>query len=230
MAARSYPFPRWQPHDLPTQAGHLPDPPSPWHWYEHGSRPQPCGLPRADASNAQRMFTASKKHSMHDAYASFAAHSARTASTSIEACRTSEALQRTHAIQPPSSFIGQDNDSEAASSAEAASELELSDEWMSYFAEMELRKEEKRRAARGRRVNGAQSVSSNAVELPQQENEASLVAMRERQGRRAEQDKRYGRHAPEIRALEATLNQEFDQASHEHGNIPLWPSVPLRSG
>ena len=102
-------------------------------------------------------------------------------------------------------------------------ELDLSDEALAYFAQMEMRRS-KKGARRGKARSGA---SSMQFELPQQEDEASRAAMRERmeEGERLRQ--RYGTHATDVRSLEASLNEAFDHVTTAKGPA-LWPSVPLK--
>ena len=64
--------------------------------------------------------------------------------------------------------------------------------------------------------------------LPAREEAMSRVEQRERAERRQLQERRFGPHAPELRALEARLNQAFDRAVRT-SNPPLWPSVALRT-
>ena len=100
--------------------------------------------------------------------------------------------------------------------------LEMSEEWVRSFAQMELRRRERRQRPRER------SGVDRRIELPEQENEASLSVMAERARERQMQEQRYGAHTSEIRSLEADLNERFDSIAHRELPV-LWPSVPLRA-
>ena len=126
-----------------------------------------------------------------------------------------------HAGQSEASIeakLAADSDNETA-----GDKLELSEEMVRAFVDMELRRRSRDRN-RDARVPG--SGTRRAVELPQQEDEASREAIEERVRLRKRQEVLYGSKAPEVRALEAALNQVFDRFSD--GKPPaLWPSVPL---
>mmetsp|Transcript_14527 Transcript_14527/g.29407 ORF Transcript_14527/g.29407 Transcript_14527/m.29407 type:complete len:165 (+) Transcript_14527:107-601(+) len=80
-------------------------------------------------------------------------------------------------------------------------------------------------ANRSDRARTAGPAASNSV-LPQREDEASRAAQQEARQRRQHQELRYGPRAPEVRALEAALNERFDRVSQVHAPV-LWPSVPF---
>ena len=80
-------------------------------------------------------------------------------------------------------------------------------------------------SSRASRRAAAGPAASNSA-LPQREDEASRAAQREARQRRQQQELRYGPRAPEVRALEAALNERFDRVSQAHAPA-LWPSVPF---
>uniref|UniRef100_A0A7S3B2M3 Uncharacterized protein n=1 Tax=Haptolina ericina TaxID=156174 RepID=A0A7S3B2M3_9EUKA len=102
-------------------------------------------------------------------------------------------------------------------------QLVLSDEAIASFAGMELRRKRGTGLPAARRGKPAFAQS-----LPEQEDEASHAVQQERREEKRKQERRYGSHAAEVRALEAMLNETFDRISHLERPV-VWPSVPLRA-
>ena len=103
--------------------------------------------------------------------------------------------------------------------------VECNEALIAMFAEMRLRGQQ--RGAATRRSPSHRAQANPSVALPQQEDEASRSAMSARARDSSRKEVLYGRHAPTVRALEASLNAEFDHIS-QVDRPPLWPSVPLR--
>merc|ERR1740139_126463 len=122
----------------------------------------------------------------------------------------------------PSSWPEEDG---AASSldddgSEVGEELVFNDEFLHGFVASEGGD-----ASRASRARATGPAASNSA-LPQREDEASRAAQREVRQRPQQQELRYGPRAPEVRALEAALNERFDRVSQVHAPV-LWPSVPF---
>ena len=106
--------------------------------------------------------------------------------------------------------------------------MALNDEIVALFAGMEARRERRARREGGRtRPDAAGTPRKADVVLPPQEDEASRMALGEREAARERRAALYGTHVGEVRALEAVVNALFDRAVRDH-NPPLWPTVPLR--
>ena len=101
-------------------------------------------------------------------------------------------------------------------------ELVFNDEFLHGFVALEGGDASSR--AISRRPAAGPAASNSA--LPQREDEASRAAQREARQRRQQQELRYGPRAPQVRALEAALNERFDRVSQAHAPA-LWPSVPF---
>ena len=104
--------------------------------------------------------------------------------------------------------------------SEGGEELVFNDEFLHGFVALEGSD-----ARRASRRPAAGPPASNSA-LPQREDEASRAALREARQRRQQQELRYGPRAPEVRALEAALNERFDRVSQAHAPAQ-WPSVPF---
>ena len=107
--------------------------------------------------------------------------------------------------------------------------VECNEDVIAGFVQMELRKAARGGGSRRRRLPAGipRPAPDRAVALPQQEDEASRSALVERAQKRELEKRLYGRHAPEVRALEASLNAAFDRIAQADAPA-LWPSAPLR--
>ena len=127
---------------------------------------------------------------------------------------------------PPFSWDAQP---EVGPAEEVADEdVECNEDVIASFVRMEMRMASRGAGRRRRLPPGiARPPPDRTVALPQQEDEASRSALAERAQRRQLEERLYGPHAPEVRALEASLNAAFDRISQAEAPA-LWPSAPLR--
>lgn len=113
--------------------------------------------------------------------------------------------------------------------AAADDKVELDEGLVNLFASAQLQRGSKRATRmRAAAATATHRKASGDMVLPAQEEAAARAAEHERQQAQERHARLYGSHAPELRALEATVNLSFDRAVRTR-RPPLWPSVPLRS-
>ena len=112
----------------------------------------------------------------------------------------------------------------AVAAADDGFEFALDGDALASFAAMERRRAQ--RPGGGGGGGGSARPRDPTFVLPEQEDEASRAALAAARARPRRQEALYGARAPEVRALEAALNEAFDRitaSGAEH-----WPAIPLR--
>ena len=113
----------------------------------------------------------------------------------------------------------------AAAAADDGFEFALDGDALASFAAMERRRAKRRGGGGG--GGGSARPRDPTFVLPEQEDEASRAALAAARARPRRQEELYGARAPEVRALEAALNEAFDRITAADAPA-FWPASALR--